>query len=51
MQVLFTFQDDVVIFDEAHNIERAFADAASFDLSTTTLAASVREVAYALPSS
>jgi len=39
-----SLQSDVVIFDEAHNIERAFADAASFDLTTTQLASCIREV-------
>ena len=35
---------DVLIFDEAHNIERVCADAASFDLSSLELAGAVREV-------
>ena len=35
---------DVLIFDEAHNIERVCADAASFNLSSLDLAGAIREL-------
>ena len=35
---------DVLIFDEAHNIERVCADAASFNLTSLDVAGSVREI-------
>ena len=36
--------EDVLIFDEAHNMERACTDAASFDLSAAQLVGCVKEV-------
>ena len=36
--------DDILIFDEAHNMERACTDAASFDLSSAQLVGCIKEV-------
>ncbi|XP_024539869.1 regulator of telomere elongation helicase 1 homolog [Selaginella moellendorffii] len=37
------WENSVIIFDEAHNLEGVCADAASFDLPTTTLSACISE--------
>jgi Rad3-related DNA helicase len=38
------WQNSVIIFDEAHNLEKVASDASSFTLSSTDLAACVQEV-------
>eukprot|EP00899_Mesostigma_viride_P006227 jgi/Mesvir1/15605/Mv03214-RA.2 len=42
------WENSVLIFDEAHNLEGVCADAASFDLRTADLAACVQEVSRAI---